>query len=146
MASSSFHAVVDTTDGQTRIRKIPEEPASRTEWKVKQKSLRLQLQATREAIKQSEPEAPKRFKRKDWAKEADIYVHYQERHDSGRGFTIQAKLTDPIESIKKKACEEFGIDPDREPERAQRVHHSHLARARWMTEHGYRQLVREGHH
>ena len=40
----------------------------------------------------------------------------------------------------------FGIDPDREPERAQRVHHSHLTRARWMTEHGYRQLVREGHH
>ena len=22
----------------------------------------------------------------------------------------------------------------------------YLARARWMTEHGYRQLVREGHH
>lgn len=34
----------------------------------------------------------------------------------------------------------FGISPDREPERAQRVHDSHLARARWMTEHGYRQL------
>lgn len=35
----------------------------------------------------------------------------------------------------------FGLDPEREPERAQRVHRSHLARARWMTEHGYRQLV-----
>lgn len=39
----------------------------------------------------------------------------------------------------------FGLDPDREPERARRVHETHLARARWMTEHGYRQLVREGH-
>ncbi|TIR52754.1 MAG: DUF2285 domain-containing protein [Mesorhizobium sp.] len=36
----------------------------------------------------------------------------------------------------------FGIDPDAEPERARRVHDSHLARARWMTEHGYRQLLR----
>ena len=40
----------------------------------------------------------------------------------------------------------FGIDPEREPERAQRVHHAHLARARWMTEHGYRHLVRESQH
>lgn len=38
----------------------------------------------------------------------------------------------------------FGIDPKAEPERARRVHDSHLARARWMTEHGYRQLLREG--
>ncbi len=34
------------------------------------------------------------------------------------------------------------IDPDREPERARRAFDSHLARARWMTEHGYRQLLR----
>ena len=38
----------------------------------------------------------------------------------------------------------FGIDPAAEPERARRVHESHLARARWMTEHGYRQLLRDG--
>lgn len=38
----------------------------------------------------------------------------------------------------------FRIDPDAEPERARRVHDTHLARARWMTEHGYRQLLREG--
>lgn len=37
----------------------------------------------------------------------------------------------------------FGIDPSKEPERASRVHRSHLARARWMTEHGYRQLARD---
>jgi glycerol-3-phosphate O-acyltransferase len=37
----------------------------------------------------------------------------------------------------------FGIDPDKNPERARRVHDSHLARARWMTEHGYRLLLNE---
>ena len=37
----------------------------------------------------------------------------------------------------------FGIDPDKNPERARRVHDSHLARARWMTEHGYRRLANE---
>ncbi|RJG46224.1 DUF2285 domain-containing protein [Mesorhizobium sp. DCY119] len=38
----------------------------------------------------------------------------------------------------------FGLDPEAEPERARRVHDSHLARARWMTEHGYKLLLREG--
>ena len=36
----------------------------------------------------------------------------------------------------------FGLDPEREPERARTVHDSHLARARWMTEFGYRDLLR----
>lgn len=40
----------------------------------------------------------------------------------------------------------FGLDPDRDPDRTRHVHDSHLARARWMTEHGYRQLAREGRH
>ncbi|AZO54395.1 DUF2285 domain-containing protein [Mesorhizobium sp. M8A.F.Ca.ET.208.01.1.1] len=39
----------------------------------------------------------------------------------------------------------FGLDPDRDPERARRVYGTHLARARWMTTHGYRELVREGY-
>ncbi|MBE0703969.1 MAG: DUF2285 domain-containing protein [Afipia sp.] len=38
----------------------------------------------------------------------------------------------------------FGLDPECDPERARQVHDRHLARARWMTTHGYRQLVREG--
>jgi len=37
----------------------------------------------------------------------------------------------------------FGLDPKLDPERARRIHDSHLSRARWMTEHGYRQLVLE---
>ena len=36
------------------------------------------------------------------------------------------------------------LDPDREPDRARRAWQSHLARARWMTEHGYRHLLRGG--
>jgi Uncharacterized conserved protein (DUF2285) len=36
------------------------------------------------------------------------------------------------------------IDPDREPNRARYAFDSHLARAKWMTEHGYRHLLRGG--
>ena len=35
----------------------------------------------------------------------------------------------------------FGLDAAREPDRAKVVHDSHLARARWMTETGYRHLL-----
>jgi Uncharacterized conserved protein (DUF2285) len=40
----------------------------------------------------------------------------------------------------------FNLDPDREPERARMVHDSHLARARWMTQAGYRNLLRPRPH
>jgi hypothetical protein len=36
----------------------------------------------------------------------------------------------------------FALDPDRDPDHARMVHDSHLARARWMTTTGYRQLLR----
>jgi len=36
------------------------------------------------------------------------------------------------------------IDPDMEADRAKSAWESHLARARWMTENGYRQLLRGG--
>jgi len=35
----------------------------------------------------------------------------------------------------------FSLDPATDPERARHIHDSHLARAQWMTEHGYRQLL-----
>ncbi|MDE3115196.1 MAG: DUF2285 domain-containing protein [Pseudomonadota bacterium] len=35
------------------------------------------------------------------------------------------------------------IDPEKEPLRAKHRHATHLARARWMTETGYRHLLRE---
>ncbi|MDD1523613.1 MULTISPECIES: DNA -binding domain-containing protein [Bradyrhizobium] len=36
------------------------------------------------------------------------------------------------------------IDPDAEPHRARRAWESHLLRAQWMTETGYRHLLRGG--
>ncbi|HVR58412.1 MAG TPA: DUF2285 domain-containing protein [Pseudolabrys sp.] len=36
------------------------------------------------------------------------------------------------------------IDPQHEPERARRAFDTHLARAKWMTEQGYRHLLRGG--
>ena len=35
----------------------------------------------------------------------------------------------------------FGLDPEREPDRARIVHESHLARARWMAKTGYHHLL-----
>jgi hypothetical protein len=35
----------------------------------------------------------------------------------------------------------FDLDPARDHKYARHVHDTHLARARWMTEHGYRQLL-----
>lgn len=35
----------------------------------------------------------------------------------------------------------FGLDVESDPDRAKRIHDSHLARARWMTETGYRHLL-----
>lgn len=37
----------------------------------------------------------------------------------------------------------FGLDPDADPDRCRSIHDAHLARAHWMTEQGYRELVRE---
>jgi Uncharacterized conserved protein (DUF2285) len=36
------------------------------------------------------------------------------------------------------------IDPELEHDRARRAFDTHLARAKWMTEHGYRHLLRGG--
>jgi len=36
----------------------------------------------------------------------------------------------------------FGLDPERDRERALVVHQGHLARARWMTMTGYQHLLR----
>jgi len=36
------------------------------------------------------------------------------------------------------------LDPEHECDRARRVYESHLSRAKWMTEHGYKHLLRGG--
>lgn len=38
----------------------------------------------------------------------------------------------------------FGLDPELDPVRYRKIHDAHLARARWMTEQGYRQLLSGG--
>lgn len=40
--------------------------------------------------------------------------------------------------------EALGIDPAKEPARAWRAYETHLARAKWMTQVGYRHLLRAG--
>ena len=65
---------------------------------------------------------------------------YDERH-----FAIYLRLLDADEEgadWREAVRIIFGVDPDREPERARIVHDSHLARARWMTQAGYRSLLR----
>ena len=60
-------------------------------------------------------------------------------------FRLYLRLLDAVEA--KASTTEickilFGIDAEREPVRAQKCLESHLRRARWMTEHGYRELLR----
>ena len=40
----------------------------------------------------------------------------------------------------------LGIDSSKEPDRAYRAYETHMARARWMTEHGYPELLRRARH
>jgi hypothetical protein len=64
---------------------------------------------------------------------------YDERH-----LTTYLRLLDAAEEgadWREVVALVFGIDPERELERAKIVHESHLARARWMSAVGYRQLL-----
>jgi hypothetical protein len=38
----------------------------------------------------------------------------------------------------------LGMDPEHEPQRARAVWESHLERTKWMTTHGYKDLLRAG--
>lgn len=38
----------------------------------------------------------------------------------------------------------LGLDPEQDPERVRKCHDSHLARARWLSAEGYRELLRKG--
>jgi hypothetical protein len=72
--------------------------------------------------------------------ESDQVTAYDERH-----FVTYLRLLDAAaESADWREAVQivFGLDPAQEPERARLVHDSHLARARWMTEKGFRHLLR----
>jgi hypothetical protein len=69
----------------------------------------------------------------------DHVTPYDEAH-----FVVYLRLLD---ASKGGASEDemlrivLGIDPAKEPERARQALQSHLKRARWMTEMGYRDLL-----
>jgi hypothetical protein len=80
----------------------------------------------------------------DLAPDVDELTAYDERH-----FATYVRLLDAAEEgadWREVVQVVFGIDAARDSARARLVHDSHLARARWMTERGYRNLVRSAYH
>jgi hypothetical protein len=78
----------------------------------------------------------------DLAPTASILTGYDERH----AVTYLRLLDADAEGAdwQEVAKIVLHIDPAREPDRARRAWESHLARARWMTEKGYRHLLQGG--
>jgi len=76
----------------------------------------------------------------DGAPDADVLTGYDEEHlvTYLRLLDADAEGADWTEAARIV----LHIDPSREPARARRAWESHLARARWLTEHGYRHLLR----
>lgn len=62
---------------------------------------------------------------------AKLYLRLLDADDEGAPWQEAAKLL-------------LAVDPDLEPDRARRRHESHIARARWMTEQGYLQILKDG--
>lgn len=88
------------------------------------------------------PQAPLDPPVADQAPEADVLTGYDQEHlvtylrlldadAEGADWTEVARLV-------------LHIDPAHESERARRAWESHLARAKWMVEHGYRHLLEGG--
>ena len=78
----------------------------------------------------------------DHAPEADVLTGYDEQHFATylRLLDAEAEGADWTEVARIV----LHIDPKLEPDRARRAWQSHLARAKWMTEHGYRDLLTRG--
>lgn len=78
----------------------------------------------------------------DRAPTSPVLTGYDERH-----LVTYLRLLDAAEDgadWREVAAIVLHIDPAREPLRARRAWETHLVRARWMTEHGYRHLLRGG--
>ena len=70
---------------------------------------------------------------------SELITGYDEAH-----FVVYLRLLDASAdgaSTDEMARVVLGIDPDRERARAEKAVASHLGRARWMTEKGYRHLL-----
>jgi hypothetical protein len=77
----------------------------------------------------------------DEAPQSDVLTPYDEEHlvTYLRLLDADAEGADWVEVARVV----LHIDPSREPERARGAWESHLSRAKWMTEHGYRHLLRQ---
>jgi hypothetical protein len=78
----------------------------------------------------------------DTAPDSEVLTRYDEEH-----LVTYLRLLDADAEggdWTEVACLVLHIDPSREPQRARRAWETHLARAKWMTEHGYRHLLRGG--
>ncbi|WP_409187642.1 DUF2285 domain-containing protein [Bradyrhizobium sp. RDM4] len=78
----------------------------------------------------------------DAAPTAPILTGYDEQHWSPISVCYDAAADGA--DWKEVARTVLHIDVAREPDRARRAWETHLARARWITEHGYRDLLRGG--
>jgi hypothetical protein len=78
----------------------------------------------------------------DDAPTADILTAYDERHLVTYLRLLDAE-TDGAD-WREVAEVVLHIDPEKEPDRARRAWESHLARAHWMTQKGYRHLLEGG--
>jgi hypothetical protein len=78
----------------------------------------------------------------DQAPEAEVLTGYDQEHLATylRLLDAEAEGADWTEVARIV----LHIDPAQEPSRARRAWESHLARAKWMTEHGYRHLLEGG--
>ncbi len=75
----------------------------------------------------------------DTAPVEPVLTGYDEQHLVTYLRLLDADAEGPIGAKSAKIV--LHIDPEREPERARRAWESHLARAKWMTESGYRHLL-----
>ncbi|MBY0508521.1 MAG: DUF2285 domain-containing protein [Rhodospirillaceae bacterium] len=77
----------------------------------------------------------------DEAPWSDTVTDYDEAH-----FVVYLRLLDAQAdgaSENDMARIVLGIDPRKEPQRARSALDTHLSRARWMTEHGYKDLLKD---
>ncbi len=75
---------------------------------------------------------------------SETITDYDERH-----LIVYLRLLDAVAagaSDEAMSRNVLGIDPTREAERARNALASHLRRARWMSEKGYRHLLNAGAH
>ena len=78
----------------------------------------------------------------DNAPQADSLTDYDRAH---LGLYMRLLDAEASGAAMQEVCSVlFGIDAGHDPERARKIYDSHLARARWMTEHGYRKLLEGG--